>query len=69
MSKKIGVEVVITGLVVENIPKNLEYYDEMLVLCIDNAMKKKITKQIAGLDEEIRKRVTIELLKEYFIPL
>ena len=67
--KKLGIEVVITGLVVENLPKNLEYYDKMLILCVDNAMKKKITKQIAGLDEEIRKRVTIDLLKKYFIPL
>ena len=66
---KLGVEIAVTGVVIENIPKNLEYYDRMLILCIDTAMKKKITKQIAGFDEEIRGKIAIELLKEYFIPL
>ena len=69
MSKKLGIEIVVTNLVVENIPKNLEYYDELLILCLDEGVEKKVVKQISVFDKEIRKKITIGLLKEHFISL
>jgi len=66
---KLGVEIAITGIVVDNIPKNLEYYDQILVLCIDDKIRKKIDKQIKGFSEDIQAKVKVELLKEYFISL
>ena len=45
--KKIGGEVVISGLVVDNLTKYLStgYFDEMLVLCIDPKKQKEMVKQ------------------------
>ena len=67
-SKFIGLEIVISTLVVDNLRVNLSCYDEMLILCVDEKMKKKVTKQIEDLDD-IRDRITVRLLKEYFIAL
>ena len=35
----------------------------------NDRIKKKIEKQINGLAEDIRAKVKVQLLKEYFIPL
>jgi hypothetical protein len=66
---KIGVEIAVTGIVIDNIPINLEYYDELLVLCIDDKIRKKIDKQIKDFSEDIQAKVKVQLLKEYFISL
>jgi hypothetical protein len=64
--KRIGLEVVLSSLAVDNITTHLKYVDELRILCTD---KKKISKQIKDLDEDIQAKVKIQLLKEYFIPL
>ena len=66
---KVGVEIAVTGIVIDNIQRNLEYYDKLLVLCIDDKIRKKIDKQIKGFSEDIQAKVKVELLKEYFISL
>lgn len=68
MGKKLGIEIVITGLVAENIPKNLEYYDELLILCLDDNVKQKVLKQVekhVGLSDSVK----VGLLRDHFIPL
>jgi hypothetical protein len=69
--KRIGIEVVISGLVVDNLTKYLSsgYFDEMLVLCIDSKKQKEMVKQIGRIDEEIKKHTKVQLLKGYFISL
>ena len=47
--KSIGVEIVVSGLVVENLSKHLSYCDEVLVLCIDSKKKKEIEQEL-GID-------------------
>ena len=64
--KSLGAEVVVSGLVVENLSKHLSYYDEVLILCIDTKKKKEVEKAIRKLDIS---RVRIDLLKNYFISL
>ncbi len=69
--KKIGGEVVISGLVVDNLTKYLStgYFDEMLVLCIDPKKQKEMVKQIEKLGEEIKAQIKVQLLKGYFISI
>lgn len=64
-----GIEVVINSLVIENIPIHLKYCQKLLILVIDVKKQKQIMKQIEGFSEEIRGRITIDLLKNYFIQL
>ena len=65
---KIGVEIAVTGIVVGNISDNLKYYDMLLVLCIDDKVKEKVTKQIQKLGD-FGDMVKIDLLKSYFVSL
>ena len=64
--KSIGVEIVVSGLVIENLGKHLSYCDEVLILCIDSKKKKEMEKAIRKV---YVKRVKIDLLKNYFILL
>jgi hypothetical protein len=70
-SKRIGVEIVVSGLVVENITKFIlmGYFDEMLILCIDDKKREAMEKSIKGLSDDIRKKVSIGLLKDHFVVL
>lgn len=63
---KLGIEVVVNTLVIENLERHLRLFEEILILCIDKKKKREIEKEIADL---ILKPVRVELLKEYFIPL
>jgi len=68
---RIGVEIVISTLVIENLGKFISkcYFDEMLVLCIDDKKKGEMKKAIGKLDDNIREKVKVELLKDYFISI
>ena len=69
--RRIGVEVVVSGLVVDNLEKFIagDYYDEMLVLTIDLEKMKEMEKLITVLSDETRKRVKIQLLRGYYFTL
>jgi hypothetical protein len=63
---RIGLEIVLSSFAVENTTIHLKYVEELRILCTD---KKKISKQIKDLSEDIQAKVKIQLLKEYFISL
>lgn len=66
--KRIGVEMVIKKLMLENLPRLLEsYYDEMLVLCIDEKNRARLEKKITELG--FGGKVSVDLLKDYFVSL
>ena len=69
--KRIGVEIVVSGLVIDNLGRYIskEYYGEVLVLCIDFEKKKEMVRLIEGLGSDVKKKIKIELLKDYFIEL
>lgn len=69
--KRIGVEVVIWSLVVDNLVKYIStgYFDEMIIVCIDDNKQKEMENLISKLDDDIQKKVRIMLTKEYFISL
>lgn len=62
-----GIEIVVNSLIIENIPTHLKYCQELLILVIDEKKRKQIMKQIEGLDQEIRERLEVDLLRNYFI--
>ena len=63
---KLGIEIVVNTLVIENLERHLKLFEEILILCIDKKKKREIEKQIGNL---ILKPIRVELLKDYFIPL
>jgi len=66
--KNIGIEIVITGLVADNLPKHLSYFDRVLILCAKEK-KKEMEKLVGGLGLDVQNKVEIGLLKDYFISL
>lgn len=69
--KRIGVEVVISGLVVDNLGKYIStgYFDEMVIVCISSDKQKEMEKLIGGLSDDVQEKVRVELAKEYFVSL
>lgn len=69
--KRIGVEVVITTLIIENVVKHLStnYHDETLILCVDEKKRGELETQIERIGEQLKGKIKVELLKEYFITL
>jgi hypothetical protein len=63
---KLGIEIVVNTLVIENLERHLRIFDEILILCIDNKKKREIEKKIADL---ILKPIRVDLLKNFFITL
>ena len=64
--RNIGIEVVVTGIEFENIPRHLKYYSEIIIACIDAEKKKEVERVVKGMNEDIQKRLSVKLLKEYF---
>ena len=69
--KRIGVEIVVSGLVIDNLARYISkgYYGEVLVLCIGVEKKKEMVRLIEGLGDDVKEKIKIELLKDYFIEL
>ena len=62
---KIGVEVVIESLVADNLSTHTKYYNQILILVIDDKKKREIEKHIGKLGSQVE----VDLLKNYFIKL
>lgn len=69
--KRIGVEIVVSGLVIENLVRYISkgYYGEVLVLCIDVGKKKEMVRLVESLESDVKEKVKVQLLKGYFIEL
>ncbi|MCX6113019.1 MAG: DUF87 domain-containing protein [Proteobacteria bacterium] len=67
--KHIGIEIVISTIVIENLANHIKFYDEIKILAIDERKGKDIAKMVNKLDNGIKEKVSIELLKDYFIAL
>ena len=67
--EKIGVEIVVTGIEIDNIPCHLSYYDRILVLCLDDRKRRTVEKQISKLSDELKTRIEVGLTKVYFTSL
>lgn len=63
---KLGVEVVLNTFVADNLKQHLSYYEEVLILCIDDKKKREVQRQLGNV---ILKRIQVDLLKNYFISL
>ena len=63
---RLGVEVVLNTFVADNLKQHLSYYEEVLILCIDDKKKREVERQIGNV---ILKRIQVDLLKNYFISL
>ena len=66
--QNLGIEIVITGLVADNLPKHLSHFDRVLILCAKEK-KKEMEKLVGGLSPDVQMKVEVGLLKDYFIPL
>lgn len=67
--KRIGVEIVISTLVFDNLEKFIlkGYFDEMQILCINVKKMDDIVKGIKNLREDVKEKVSVGLLKDYFV--
>jgi len=68
---RIGIEVVITSLVMDNLKRNISsrYFDKVLILVIDEREREKIESQIIRAGIIFNEKVEVGLLKDYFITL
>lgn len=64
--KRIGIEVVISALMVENVKKFVDVFDRLIILAINDKKKKEIEKMFS---DDISMRIEIGLTKDYFVEL
>ena len=69
--KRLGAEIVISGLVVDNLTRYISsgHYDEVLVLCIDSKKREEVIRLTRSLSNDVRSKIKIQLLKGYYIAL
>lgn len=70
-NRRIGAEVVISGLVVDNLARYISsgHYGEVVIMCIDPNKRNEMIRLTRKLSNDVRSRIKIELLKEYYVAL